>query len=300
MTALVPLITALLAAAPATEVVVQDGETHLAQVAKRALGDARSAEELQALNGLPTDAVTPGTTLKLPGPDRSLALSALSAARNAVAQAGTEAVQRAEAARRLQEAETHFHGARYTQAAKAADAAWQLVSASAAEPTRFAVEVAEDGRTRVRARTGQPVRVEAEGVTRPVYAGQSVSVEKGKAPTLVEQPPAAPIPLLPTDNRKLRLRASPNGLGPVALSWQPVAGAQSYEVEVVALAAKSEPMTFKVERAEAKLPPLAPGKYAWSVRAVGTEGRRGAASPSRAFELTPEALKLEVKGKGFQ
>jgi LysM repeat protein len=300
MTALLPIIAVLLAAPPATEVVVQAGETHLSQVAKRTLGDPRSAEELQALNGLPSDTVTPGTTLKLPGPDRGLALSALAAARNAVAQAGTEAAQRAEASRRLLEAESLFHGARYGEAAKVADAAWQLVSASAAQPTRFAVEVAEDGRTRVSARTGQPVRVEGDGVTRPVYSGQSVTVEKGKPPTFAELPPAAPVPLAPADNRKLRFRPSPNGLGPVAISWQAVAGAQAYEVEVVAAAGKSDPLILKVDRAEAKLPPLAAGRYTWSVRALGTEGLRSAASPSRAFELAPDALKLEVKGKGFQ
>ncbi len=298
---LIPLLASLLCAAPPdSTVTVQDGETHLAQVAKRTLGDARSAQELQALNGLPTDAVTPGTTLKLPGPDRALALSALSAARNAVAQAGTEATSRAEASRRLVDAEKLFHGAQYTEAAKAADAAWQLVSGSALQPTRFAVEVAEDGRTTVSARTGRPVRVEGEGVTRPVYAGQSVTVEKGKAPTPVEQPPAAPVPVAPADNRKVKARPLGTGLGPVALSWQAVNGAQAYEVEVVEVAGKSQPLTLRVERTEAKLPPLSPGRYAWSVRAIGGEGLRSAASPSRAFELTQEALKLEVKGKGFQ
>jgi hypothetical protein len=299
---LIPILAALWAVAPSAEVTVtvQDGETHLAQVAKRTLGDPKTAQELQALNGLPSDAVTPGTTLRLPGPDRALALSALSAARNAVAQAGTERTSRAEASRRLVEAEVLFHGAQYTQAAKAADAAWQLVSSSAAQPTRFAVEVAEDGRTTVSARTGQPVRVEGEGVTRPDYAGQSVTVDKGKAPTPVEHPPATPVPLSPTDNRKLRLRPSPAGLGPVALSWQGVAGAQAYEVEVLAVAGSGQPLTLKVERTEAKLPPLAAGRYAWSVRAISGEGLRSAASPSRAFELSPEAFKLEVKGKGFQ
>ncbi|MFZ5472057.1 MAG: LysM peptidoglycan-binding domain-containing protein, partial [Myxococcota bacterium] len=70
-----------------SEVRVKQGET-LADVAKRTLGSAAAASELKALNGLSEMAPAPGTLLKLPGTERTLALSALVAAKNAIEQAG--------------------------------------------------------------------------------------------------------------------------------------------------------------------------------------------------------------------
>ena len=61
--------------------VVSERET-LSQVAERALGDPKGASELRALNGLTSDTVPAGTTLKLPpAEDRERARSALETAR---------------------------------------------------------------------------------------------------------------------------------------------------------------------------------------------------------------------------
>jgi hypothetical protein len=299
MTALATVALLLIAGGPA-ETVVQDGES-LAQVARRTLGDERAAAELKALNALITDRVAAGTTLKLPGADRALALSALSAARTAVDQAGPDARNRPDAAAKLELAESLFRAARYGEAAKAADAAWQLVSASAGEPTRFAVEVADSGRTTVTARSGQPVRVEAQGVTEAVYAGHQVNVERGQPPqgegngdAPAEGPPNAPAPVSPQDAAQLRFKPTSKGLGPLRVVWTPVAGASSYEVEVFPTG-DAKPVMVTASRAETRLPPLAAGRYRWVVRAVNGSGVRSVPSAERTFELTDEELKLDVK-----
>jgi LysM repeat protein len=298
MNALAALTLVLLGGA-SPETTVQEGDS-LAQVAKRTLGDERAVPELKALNALTTDKVAAGTTLKLPGSDRALALSALSAARTAVDQAGPVARNRAEAGTKLELAETLFKSARYSEAAKAADAVWQLVSTSAGQPTRFAVEVADSGRTTVTARSGQPVRVEAQGVTEAVYAGHSVNVEKGQSPQgegtepAAEPPPNAPAPVSPLDAAQLRFKPTAKGLGPIRVAWTPVSGASSYEVELFP-AGDAKPIVLVASRNEARLPLLAAGRYRWAVRAVNGSGVRSVPSAERTFELTDEELKLDVK-----
>ncbi|MBI3185671.1 MAG: LysM peptidoglycan-binding domain-containing protein [Myxococcales bacterium] len=297
MSALLPIALLWLGAAPAveeappTEVVVQPGET-LAAVARRALGDAESAHELRALNSLAGDKVAPGTALKLPGPDRALALSALAAARNAVDQADSSAANRQEAASRLKEAEALFKSARYREAAKAADGAWQLVSASAREPTRFAVKVEENGKTEVKANSGQPVRVEAEGVATPVYAGQTVKIEKGRPPSSPSSatPPSkkslfSPVPMEPPDGTRLKEIDA----GTLILTWKPVKGATSYVVQL----AGPKSATLEVDKPQAALPPLAPGKYQWTVQAAN-QTEKSNPSRRRSFEVLDQAVKLEV------
>ncbi len=286
----------------AAETVVQPGES-LADVARRTLGDARAAEELKALNPSAPDRPQAGATLKLPGPDRQLALSALTAARQAVRKAESTADRREEAARRLDEAERLFKSARYVEAAKAADGAWQLVSASAREPTRFEVKVEDDGRTTVSARSGQPVRVEAEGATQPVYAGQTVKVEKGKPPSPPEakapppteppqpiQPPpkspsslSAPALLSPAEDGKVK----PEGKA-VTLSWKAVPGASGYEVEL----SGAKQVTLAVARSTADVE-LPAGRYVWTVRAVA-RGQKSEPSKRRAFEVVEGEVKLDV------
>lgn len=274
----------LLGGAASGEVVVLEGET-LAEVATRALGDADSAAELRALNSLQGDQLTAGTTLKLPGPDRALAVSALAAARHAVDQADSTAANRQEASLRLKEAETLFKSARYQEAAKAADAAWQLVSASAREPTRFAVKVEENGSTEVKSRSGQPVRVESAGVAAPVYAGQSVKVEKGQPPSPPELPLTAPTPLAPDDGKKVSAAQATQ----LVLSWSAVRGASAYQLRL----GGPKPLLLEVKRTRAKLPPLPPGTYQWSVRALSQKSR-SEPSRDRSLEVLEEPLKLEV------
>ncbi len=286
------ILLTLLLGTPPTEWVVREAEP-LDKVAERVLGDAQAASELKALNRLKSDTVPAGTTLKLPGPDRKLALSALVAARNAVAQADRAVERREEATARLKEAEASFQVANYADAARAADGAWQLVSGSTSQPQSFSVDVSDAGDTRVTVHSGQSVRVEAEGVTRPVAPGESLRVEKGQPPPQPAPPLASPKPTAPDDNKKLTFQPAKGLLGPVTLEWSAVTGARKYEVEV--LPAKGEPLRLSVSTAQAKLPALPAGPYRWRVRAVGQDVK-SEASTMRHFELVDGSLKLEVKG----
>ena len=273
------LLLALLMLAP-TEAVVRDGES-LAEVAQRTLGDRGGASELKALNGLKDNAVAPGTKLKLPGPNRELAQRVLTTARNALAAADTQAARREEAAAKLKEAEAYFQGARYDEAAQAADGAWKLVAVPAPQPTAFTVNVTDKGITTVKSRSGQPVRVEAEGVTRPVHPGESVSVEKGQPPPPPRAPLGVPQPTSPADRLKLTVQPAKGGPSPVTLTWKAVEGAEGYEVELVP--SRGEKRTLQASANQLRVP-LAAGVYRWSVRAVAREAR-SEASAEQGFEV---------------
>ena len=292
------LLLALLMLAP-TEVVVRDGES-LTQVAQRARGDRGGASELKALNGLKDDAVAPGTKLKLPGPDRGRAQLSLTTARNALAQADAKAAQREEASAKLKEAEALFQGARYEDAARAADKAWELVSASPPpQPGSFTVAVDDKGNTTVESKSGPPVRVEAEGVTRPVYAGESVRVEKGQPPPPSRAPLSAPQPTHPAHKLKLTVQPAKSGPSPVTLTWKPVEGAEGYEVELTP--ARGEKRTLTANTHQLKVP-LAAGAYRWSVRAVAREAR-SEASAEQAFEVAEapaRPINLQVKPSNWK
>lgn len=283
---------AWLAAAPAErEVVVKERET-LAQVAARALGDPKGASELKALNGLTSDAVPAGTTLKLPSlEERSRVKSALEAARNAVAQADRNAARREEASAKLREAEAQFQSADYVAAAKTIDSAWALLSPGAGQPSTFSVNVDEKGDTTVSVHTGPPVRVRSEDKTQPVNAGQVVRVEKGKPPPAPEAILTAPQLRTPADKHPFTLPAVKGKLGPVTLTWSPVAGARSYEVEV--LPPQGEPLRRTLTATQWQLPLLPAGRYRWTVRAVG-ESHKSNASAERLFELAEDKVKIEV------
>jgi hypothetical protein len=273
------------------EVVVNERES-LAQVAERTLGDPKGASELRALNGLSSDAVPAGTTLKLPPEaERARALSALESARNAVAQADRHATKREEASVKLREAEAHFQVADYVSAAKAADSAWTLLSPGAGTPSSFAVKVGDDGATTVSVRTGPPVRVEAENVTQPVNPGETVRVEKGNPPPVPEKPLEPPSLRAPSEGQKLKFIPVKGQLGPVKLSWNAVAGAKQYEVEV--LPAQGEPLRNTVATTQWQLPPLPAGRYRWVVRAV-SESQKSDASAERLFELVEDRVMLQV------
>jgi len=270
----------------------------LRQVAERTVGDPGAAEEIQALNGLTSDTVTEGTRLKVPGQDRGLAQKALETARTLVGDAGVSP----EATARLKEAEAHFRAARYAQSSEAANAAGRQVSAAPTpQSSAFSVEVGPDGgTTTVTVKTGPSVRVEAEGVTRPVAAGASVRVAKGNPPPEPLAPLVAPRPVLPEDGELLKLRPDRAGLlGPVKLSWAGVPGAERYEVEVSRDIEGPPVLTQAVSAVEVKLPTLPAGRYRWTVRAVGPAGRSEPA-PSRHFELVLERLKLEVQKGQWQ
>lgn len=229
-------------------------------------------------------------------PEKQVAQGAIAAARSAIDQ--SKALdKKAEAHARLAEAEALFNSQKFAEAAKAADAAWQLVSLSKGGPTQFTVEVNEQGKTKVTSVKGQPVRVDAEGVTQPLYAGQIVTVEKGEKPKDVITPVALSVPeiVAPKVNEKIKMKAAQKLSGPVAVSWTAVRGAKGYEVEVRPAEGDGKPVVLKAATTKTKLPPLPPGKYLWAVRALGAEGNASDRSEERGFELVRESVKIEVQ-----
>jgi hypothetical protein len=275
--------------------VVQPGET-LDAVAQRVTGDAAAAAELRALNPGLGDPPKAGTHLRLPGPERALARSALSSARHAVDQSGP-GPEREKAQGQLAQATALFTQARYAEAANAADSAWKLLNHGRDASTRFAVDVDKDGTTQVSAKAGQPVRVESEGKMVSVGPGQRVLVHKGEVPQLAPPPPMlvesllAPRLLAPSDHRKLTFKKK-GPLGPIQLSWAAVRGAESYAIEV-STSGGAPALQLSSKRPRLTLPKLPPGSYQWTVKALGATGESPRSEP-RAFELVRAGMKLEV------
>jgi len=226
--------------------------------------------------------------------DRARAQSVLETARNAVKQADAKAARREEAAAKLKEAEAHFQSARYEEAAQAADGAWKLLSASASQPTTFTLMVDDKGATTVTPHSGQPVRVEAQGVTRSVGPSESMRVEKGQPPPQPKPLLGVPLPTQPSNKLKLTVQPAKGGLGPITLAWKAVEGATGYEVELVPV--RGEKRVLTANTAQLKLP-LSAGAYRWSVRALAGEVR-SEASPEHDFEVAAapaKSIKLEVQ-----
>jgi hypothetical protein len=218
----------------------------------------------------------------------------LETARNAVKQADAKAARRDEAVAKLKEAEAHFQSARYEDAAQAADGAWKLLSASASQPTAFTVAVDGNGATTVKAVSGQPVRVVAEGITRPVYAGDTMRVEKGQPPPPPRSALAVPQPTQPADKLRLSVQFAKGGLGPVTLAWQAVEGAEGYEVELVPARGEKRVLTAPAAQLRVSLPP---GAYRWSVRALARD-QHSESSAAQVFEVAeaePKSINLQVQ-----
>ena len=227
--------------------------------------------------------------------DRARAQSVLETARNAVKHADAKAARREEAAAKLKEAEAHFQSARYEEAAQAADGAWKLLSTSAAsQPTAFTVAVDAKGSTTVTSHSGQPVRVDAEGITKSVGPNTSMRVDKGQPPPEPRPLLSVPLPTQPSDKLKLSVQPAKGGLGPITLAWKAVEGAESYEVELVPV--RGEKRVLTATTAQLKVA-LHAGAYRWRVRALAREAR-GEASPEHGFEVAEapaKSIKLEVQ-----
>jgi hypothetical protein len=295
---------ALLAAAAtsppaAGETVVRPGES-LAQLAARTLGSEGAGPELLAFNHL-DGAPAAGTHVQVPGPERARAVAAIGSARSAIGQAPAGSA-RTEAEARLAEAESLLARARYAEAASQADGAWKLLAEAREERSHFAVAVEPDGRTRVAVHEGVPVRVEAQGRTRAVRAGESLTVARGEPPGTPQLdspagtgPVEAPILITPEPGLKLALEAAPGGLGPVRFAWKPVPDAVGYVLEL----AGPRKQTLRTTQPLVTVPGLPAGKYRWSVRAVLSDGSLGP-SATRAVQLVPGRIKLEVKETPWQ
>ncbi len=215
---------------------------------------------------------------------------ALASARSSVAQADPQSARHQEAQAKLKEAEEHFRGARYEEAAQAADGVWKLLAERPSPPTKLSVMVDDKGGTTVKSVSGR-VSVEANGVTRVVEDGASLQVEKGQAPRAML---AVPQSMRPADKQKLVQKALKTGLEPVVLSWQGVAGAERYEVELVPTRGDKRVLPATEPRLQVE---LAAGGYRWSVRAVAHD-ERSEASAAQDFEVAEAPTKpMNVKVK---
>jgi hypothetical protein len=284
----------------AGETVVRPGES-LAQLAARTLGSGGAGAELLAFNQL-DGAPAAGAHVQVPGPERARAVAAIGSARSAIGQAPAGSA-RTEAEARLAEAESLLARARYAEAAAQADGAWKLLAEAREERSHFAVAVEPDGRTRVAVREGVPVRVEAQGRTRAVRAGETLSVVRGDPPGTPQLDSAGstgasaepPILISPEPGLKLALEPAPGGLGPVRFAWKPVPDAVGYVLEV----AGPRKQTIRTAQPVVTVPGLPAGKYRWTVRAVLSDGSLGP-SATRAVQLVPGRIKLEVKETPWQ
>jgi hypothetical protein len=298
LTAALALLTSAATTPPATETVVRPGES-LAQLAARTLGSEGAGPELLAFNHL-DGAPKAGTHVQVPGPERARAVAAIGSARSAVGQAPAGSA-RTEAEARLAEAESLLARARYAEAAAQADGAWKLLADAREERSHFAVAVEPDGRTRVAVREGVPVRVEAQGRTRAVRAGETLTVIRGEPPGTpqLETPSGAPAepPILisPEPGLKLALEPAPGGLGPVRFTWKPVPDATGYVLDI----AGPRTQSIRTTQPLVTVPGLPAGRYRWTVRAMQGDGSLGPAA-TRAVQLVPGRIKLEVKETPWQ
>ncbi|NBD09042.1 MULTISPECIES: peptidoglycan-binding protein LysM [Corallococcus] len=267
-----------------------------------AVPTAPTAVGREAAEARPSSGGTVAPPRKGSGTEPQTALKALEMSRAAV-KAAPEDARRREAEARLKEAETHFQQAQYADALHKADEAWALLNPP--QPSNFTVEVDHDGgTTTVTHRQGPPVTVEAQHATRVLAKGESVRVQQG---TVLPEPPAAPQPAQPADKSRFTLKPTASGLlGPVTLAWAAVAGATSYEVEVIfdeagdGVPARA-PVRSVLAARQWVLPALPPGRYRWTVTALSPEQGRSLPSPTRRFELAAESLELNVKVKdGWQ
>jgi len=298
--ALALLVSASTSVPPAGDAVVRPGES-LAQLAARTLGSEGAGPELLAFNHL-AGAPAAGTPVQVPGPERARAIAAIGSARSAIGQAPAGSA-RTEAEARLAEAESLLARARYAEAAAQADGAWKLLADAREERSHFAVAVEPDGRTRVAVREGVPVRVEAQGRTRAVRAGETLTVVRGEPPGTpqVDSPGGAtgpaepPILISPEPGLKLALEPAPGGLGPVRFAWKPMPDAVGYVLEL----AGPRKQTVRSAQPMVTVPGLPAGKYRWTVRAVLPDGSLGP-SATRAVQLVPGRIKLEVKETPWQ
>lgn len=315
------LAATVLAAPPASETTVAAGETTLAAVARRTLGDEAAASELRALNQLPSDAVRPGEKLRLPGPERSAALTALLSARSALARVES-AQARSAVEGLLAAAQKHFEAARYQEAAVGADEVWRVAaSGQAARPSSFEVAVDGAGATRVKTNDGEPVRIESEGVTHEVKQGEVAQASPGKpphvapvAPTLpaATQKPATAIATVQPATTVERPRNPPRRLAPVVralstpdnlspanaavlrvnrprgtvLRWDPVEDADGYELTIKGQSATPLSKVLWVPSPPARVE-LPAGTYQWTVKARGG-GRSSTPTPPRSFKVERE------------
>jgi hypothetical protein len=288
------LIALMLASPPGPgedTVVVQSGET-LEGVAQRVLGDPGATAELRALNRLPEGGrLRAGERLRVPGPERDVAKTAIAHAEAAVAKPEVEPKAKQKALDVLAKAKSAVRAAHYGEALDQAREAIHIVDAS---KTKFSVTVAEDGATRVSVSEGAPVVVEARGQAVPLGAGNSVHVAPGLAPGTEQPLLPAPVTREPGDGAVLHTGYTEGLIGPLAFNWSEVSGAERYVV-LVTHDVEGKDVVAQHEVVKGPLvTALAIGRYFWRVSARGADGLPGKWSPAVAITVEAPPPKLEV------
>ncbi len=292
-TLLVAVLLAEPSPAPEATVVAEPGES-LEALAKRAMGDADAASELRAINRLPAvGKLRPGEKVRLPGPERDAARSAIAEAEAALARPDVAPKAKQKGLDVLVRARSALHSARYGTAIDTAHEALRAAGFDASK-SKFSVSVADDGATRVSVSEGMPVLVEASGKATPVAAGASVHVNPGMAPGPTESLLPAPVAREPADGAVLHVGYTEGLIGPLAFTWSDVPGAEHY---IVLLSHDVEGRNVVAQHEVVKGPlitALATGRYFWRVSARGANGLPGRWSAPIGFIVEPPPPKLEV------
>lgn len=275
MLAIVPLL--VLLAAPPKTVTVAKGES-LEQIASRVLGDEEAASELAALNGLSAGA-TPktGARLKLPGPEREVALGRIRKTQSLMRDANSEAGRKAAQAQ-LERAYVALHAARYREAGALAESA---ASELAHPTTRVSVVVEPDtNESRFEVQSGA-VEVSSGGASTIAAAGSAVTASRGTAPKVLSRT-QPPMPALSEPAEGAEVEHA-------ALRWSSETTGVRFRVEV----ARDADFRRRVYSADvdedAVTPALDAGVFWWRVQTIDAQGVEGIPTPPRSFTLKAPA-----------
>ncbi len=267
-------------------------EQTLEELAQQRYGDPSVAKEIRALNNISAGTQPkPGTTVRLPGPEREQALTALQAARQSLQKAhdnncGQHAPDRLEKAKdKFDLAQKALSDDKYNHCRIFADETWALtrllckeVQEKDASTNRFSVSVDEKGTTAVEVKKGQAVKVTAGGQSINVKPGHAAIVKAGKQPEKPKKLLQAPAPILPNHGSTL---VTPS----VYFSWNLVPGASRYVLLISNDKNGFQPVhqhttdkTFYLFKSS-----IDAGTYYWFLRSVDVNGLVGIDSPPRQF-----------------
>jgi hypothetical protein len=277
----------------ATELILKPDQT-LEEAAEKIYEDAKASDEIRRINKIPKGQQPPaGKTMRLPGPERTMALTALQVASLAIAQAKEEkaeafASEKLLAAQNaLQKAQAARLDADYSACQRLADEAWALARLARQESlskqdkkNRFSVSVDEQGTTRVEVAEGDGVEVSAESRSSRVTEGQAVQVKSGFPPEKARLLLPPPDPILPYDGSNL---VTPS----IYFRWQVVNGASRYVLLITRDPEGIQPVRQLTTENTSYLfqSSLSNGTYFFFLRTVDAQGLVGRSSAPRRFNL---------------
>ncbi|MBN2495339.1 MAG: DUF4398 domain-containing protein [Deltaproteobacteria bacterium] len=287
---------------PAGTVVLEKDQI-LEDLAQQLFESREAADELRAINGIEQGAQpAPGQALKLPGPERRPAVSALHVCEQAVrkarqADAEEYAMERLEQAlASLAKARSACQRAQYARCQTLADETWALARMARQESetkrsrrNRFAVSV-HDGDTRVEVSEGDGIEVSAQKRSTTVPRGHSTRVKAGKAPDKPQPLPDPPEQVLPFPDSVL---TTPS----IHFHWRAADRAARYVLLIARDPGGRKPVRQLTTGETTYLfrSSLSDGEYYWFLRSVDSEGAVGSASPPRRFQLQSQGTGVTVE-----